>query len=503
VRGLEFDLHTESTPHEFKVFHTDKVSNSQCSPLAECLKVLVAFQRALPQHDPVAVTLELKELIGDFFGPTNTPTDLDVILERYLAPYLFRPRDILETCGGAGTVRECLKSKGWPPIEQIRGKFLFNIIGNYNAGLGNNCLLSVVHNRRAWVEYATQPGGIAARSAFLMESPWATSTLACQERVPQSLVDQAVAASAFVQYEGGTDGLESPQTRQWLVDNLIVRADIGGNNQPKLSDQKATVAAGASLIQNDYPWYAFNDGTPLRPGIPIHPEQTPSGMVTNEPGHRLLFLAKGEPANITLPFTLNGAPSTHWETFVSNTRPTTDSASPNPHHPRGVGCIYARSADQGNGVRVCRATADGHWNASKPVGEDVIVTVETAHDGSTSTSTYYSSNWDTTGKGGELLRLDVSQTTSGGCVQMFSTEFVINDEPQWQALQKAACFNVPLTDQGLAAHDGDVLFVDTKMSQATAPSAPASATTSFDPNSVSGESYDVQNLSFPSFPPNQ
>jgi hypothetical protein len=151
---------------------------------------------------------------------------------------------------------------------------------------------------------------------------------------------------------------------------------------------------------------------------------------------------------------------------------------------------------------VCRTTADGHWDVSKPVGEEVIVSVEATRDGSTNASTYYSSNWDTGGKGGELLRLDVSQTSSGACAQAFSTELV-DDEPQWLTLQNAACFSVPLTDQGIAAHDGDVLFVGAKMSQITGPSAPVSATTYIDPNNnVSGESYDIQNLSWSRFPPN-
>jgi hypothetical protein len=501
VRSLELDIHSHSVPHMFNVYHTDKQSNSLCAPLDECLKQLLLFQHVLPEHDPVTVALELKEITGSPFDADHTIQDLDATIEKYLGPHLYRPRDLMVGCSNVGTIRDCLKLAGWPTLDAMRGKFVFALIGNWNGGI-NGCNVIVSHNRRAWVEYGTTAPGASARTAFLMESPWINAETPCQEGIGVRVVENAIKNSAFMQFEGGADGLFFPDQQNARAENRIVRADVGQNNQPKLSDQQATVAAGLSLIQNDYPWYAFNDATPLRPGIPIHPEKIPSGTTINEPGHRLLFLAKGGGANIALPISLGGAPSTRWESLVSNTRPTTDSTSPNPHRPRGVGCIYARSADQRNGVRVCRTTADGHWNVSKPVGEDVIVTFETTLNGSTSTSTYYSSNWDTGSKGGELLRLDVSQTPSRACVQTFSTELVVNDEPQWQALQNAACFNAPLTDQGLAAHDGDVLFVGAKMSQDTGPSAPASATTYLDPNNVSGESYDVQNLSWPRFPPN-
>lgn len=501
VRAMEIDIHRDDkTAHNFTVYHTDKQSNSLCTPLSECLKQLLAFQHALPDHDPLTIVLESKEVSPEdmFDSSSHTPADLDATLENYLGPYLFRPRDLLARCNGAGTVRDCLRDRGWPSTDQLRGKFIVAIIGNYDdlGPAGDACVPQVAHNWKAWVVYGTGPGGAAARSAFLMEAPWATPKIACQERIAQSLVDQAAAAAAFVQYEGNAKGLAFAQMQTWLADSLVVRADMGQDNKPSLTDQQAAVGAGTSLIQNDYPWHAYADASPLRPGTPINPEELAGGGTINEPGHRLLFRQKATGGSITLPARLGGTPSTRWETSVSNTRPTTDSAEPNPHSPRGVGCVYARSSDHRNGIQVCRTTADGHWNVQKPLGEDVIVDVEVTQNGKAATSTFYSDANDTAGKGGELLRLDVSQSAERPCAQAYSSELVVNDIPQWQQLQNT-CFNAPLVDQGLAARSGDVLFVGTRMDQVNGSAAPSSAKTYFDSGDANGATYGVRNLTWP------
>ncbi|HEX3762808.1 MAG TPA: hypothetical protein VHW23_29130 [Kofleriaceae bacterium] len=51
--------------------------------------------------------------------------------------------------------------------------------------------------------------------------------------------------------------------------------------------------------------------------------------------------------------------------------------------------------------------------------------------------------------------------------------------------------------QGLAAHDGDVLFVGAKLGQVAGPTAPPTAATAFEPRSASADSCEVQNLTAP------
>src|SRR5262249_21116277 len=153
---------------------------------------------------------------------------------------------------------------------------------------------------------------------------------------------------------------------------------------------------------------------PLRPSIPMVPAELPNANAINEPGHRLLALQQHDSAHVDFSASFpSGLPvSTRWETAVANTRPPTNSDFGNTKRPRGIGCIYARtplnaSGKSQYGMRICRGTADGHFNVSKPAGEDVIVTVDVTQNWSTVESTFYSNNNDPDGVG-ELLRLEIS-----------------------------------------------------------------------------------------------
>lgn len=125
VRALEIDIHKDNAhPGNWSVYHTDKQSNSFCANLPECLKQLQQFHYALPNHEVVTIVLELKEILEYNFDSTHTPADLDRLLETYLGPNLFRPRDFLSRCTPGRTLRECANptNAGWPSIQELRGK---------------------------------------------------------------------------------------------------------------------------------------------------------------------------------------------------------------------------------------------------------------------------------------------------------------------------------------------------------------------------------------------
>ncbi len=68
--------------------------------------------------------------------------------------------------------------------------------------------------------------------------------------------------------------------------------------------------------------------------------------------------------------------------------------------------------------------------------------------------------------------------------------------PEWKRL-KSACFPVRLTDQGLSAENGDVLFSGARFSFSNAPGAPPASTQFFEPPSSKGNGYYITNLSYP------
>ena len=64
ARSIEIDVHKDTPilpwpqppePHNWTVYHTDKQSNSLCTPLRECLKHLRLFHHVPPQHEAVVV----------------------------------------------------------------------------------------------------------------------------------------------------------------------------------------------------------------------------------------------------------------------------------------------------------------------------------------------------------------------------------------------------------------------------------------------------------------
>ena len=518
VRSIELDVHRDDPhPGNFSVYHTNLTSNSICSQLSDCLKQLATFHHALPLHDPVTIHLELKETgWGGPFDDTHSPADLDALLEKYLPGMIYKPKDLIADNGcpaGTGKLRDCLKTGAWPTVEALRGKFIFTIIGNWNGVVGDAsslCGPHSVNNADAWVAYANKAGGIAARSAFLMESPWVTPLIACQSTViTQDQVNVAVDAAPFIQKEEGDPAvLAAPAVQAQLDANLVFRAEDGaGSNKPTIANQATAMANGMQMIQNDHPWFAYGGAAPLRPSEPLSRATFLSIDQLNEPGHRLLFLQERTGTSGTIPAVLGGRPSSRWETLVATTRPAKLSDHGNPRRARGNGCVYAQTfpnaaGASAYGMRVCRTTADGHWYQSKPLGEDATVTVDVTINGTTTTSTFYSNGQDANGPGGELLRLDVSQSPGGtACATAYSTEVVIGDEPQWQALTSQCFAGQTFGDQGLAASNGDVLFVGTKLATAAAPTPPTAATSFFDPADAIGDSYALVNLTWPRVTP--
>lgn len=517
ARGWEIDLHHDNTtPHNFTVYHTDKESNSFCPQLGDCLQNLADLQHALPDHDPFTIVLELKETTPeDMFSADHTPADLDAILERYLGPWLFRPRDLLMACPGAQNLIQCVKAAGWPTIDQLRGRFLAVIIGNYDGEapkVSTTCISPVLaHNNKAWVDYATGRGGAAARTAFPLLSPWMAPYIACQEGISQTLVDQVLNDSVFVQAEGGQGVMAQSWIQADLTANFVVRADYNGNSEASLAAQQELVSGGATLLQNDHPWFNVNGQSPLRVTIPQ--KEVSDLTALNEPGRRIMLKELKSGGSTHVPVSYSSARSARWETTVSVTRPATppysssDPPSPNPMMPRGSGCLYASTASDANGnyqygIRICRTTADGQYNVSKPLGEDAVIHVDVTQKGATTTSTHYSDDRGSAGLG-EMLRLDLNQTpTQNACVTVYSGESMTGDVPNWHPVQ-TQCFPTTLAEEGLAAHDGDVLFVNTKHSWSSGSAAPAVATDSFDAPYTLNATYAVLDLSWPPEEPAQ
>ena len=460
VRALEIDIHKIATRRgQWAVYHTDRTANVFCSPFTECLKQLRQFQYALPDHEAVTVVIELKQLLGRNWDKRHTPRDFDALLENALGPHLYRPRDLLARCAPGANLKECVAQKGWPSNRELRGKFLFAVLGNWR-------WCTIGHGGSGWAEYSTWNGdgrgAVGARSAWPMATDISDLTKGgCgSEYVPPAELKAAYDASVLLQVENFKDPRHMEEVGRFLANGGVVRA----GDSFSLADQRARVGWGAQMFQTDYPWVQYADRGPAEPLRPFQADSFADPAQFKEPGERLALMRTGPGGGYAFASKAVAAES-DWETLPSTTRPSPSPDYPNPRWTRGKACLRAEGG--GDFVAVCRQTAEGRWNRRKPRGEDAVVTVETRRGGKDGAKRFLSAAHSAEGGIGDQVRLRVQDGPGGGaCATAYSAaEIGADGRPKWTALS-TECFTRPLGRQGLSAQWGDVLFVGTRVNGA-------------------------------------
>ena len=453
VRALEIDIHKDpQRPHAFTVHHTTP-GNSLCSTLDGCLAELRAIHQALPLHEAITVVLELKEITEPNFDDEHTIEDLDRVLSDELGVLLYRPGDLLARCeargGCAETLGTCAAARGWPPIDELRGRFVVALLGNWDA-IGGQAT-------RDWASYALR-GPARDRSAFPMASSWkrewASLPPAIQPLVTQEELDAALSQSAMLQVEDVAD----PRLPGFLGRGGVVRID--GAFTP--ADQSARSDLGAQLLQTDFPWTQADDHGPSQPLRALGPGIDPS--VLREPGTRAALLPAGERERV-FAYLEDHTGSARWETAVA-----AGARSP------GEGCLRAAAGLGAVGetsIAVCRSKrpadrGDGAGpGAPAADAEEVMLRVGVCAAGVC--------DWLSPAPGaeglGDLVRLDLAGDGATTCGTAFSARTAGRDlVPAWVSLGPELCVGAPLPYQGIArpaASDDDlaaVHFVGTRRS---------------------------------------
>ncbi|HMF04598.1 MAG TPA: Ca2+-dependent phosphoinositide-specific phospholipase C, partial [Acidimicrobiia bacterium] len=128
VRGFELDV-ANAPDGQFPVLHTPVVDNtSNCTPIAQCLRMVRAWSRAHPGHVPIFILIEPKNDHIDFtIDPTLRRFDaagldqLDAVVRSSLGRQLIMPDSVR---GDAKTLRAAVTRGGWPTLSGTRGKIL-------------------------------------------------------------------------------------------------------------------------------------------------------------------------------------------------------------------------------------------------------------------------------------------------------------------------------------------------------------------------------------------
>jgi len=149
-------------PPGFKVLHVpDLDQNSICPTLAGCLQDMSAWSAAHPGHLPVMVMIECVEVrvpnIGpiDFADPAPWERRHVEELERMVRDTIGEDRLITPDLvrGESASVREAITGRGWPLVDEVRGRFMFVItcgircdefLRSMHPGLRGSALFAIV-----------------------------------------------------------------------------------------------------------------------------------------------------------------------------------------------------------------------------------------------------------------------------------------------------------------------------------------------------------------------
>lgn len=129
--GPPYDPRGEMKAPGFKVLHVQDLDfRSSCLTLRSCLDELRAWSQAHPRHLPVVVTLNAKDGViprPGFVEPLPFDAAAFDALDRALVQGLGRKRLLLpdDVRGEADSLEEVILERGWPLLEETRGRFLF------------------------------------------------------------------------------------------------------------------------------------------------------------------------------------------------------------------------------------------------------------------------------------------------------------------------------------------------------------------------------------------
>lgn len=116
-----------------KVQHVQDIDfRSHCQTFRACLSIFKAFSQAQPDHLPIFISLNLKtEAIQLPSAAVPLPFDVDAFqsLHSDIVTTLGEDRVITpsEVQGRGTSLRSQITTHGWPPLDQMRGRFLFLI----------------------------------------------------------------------------------------------------------------------------------------------------------------------------------------------------------------------------------------------------------------------------------------------------------------------------------------------------------------------------------------
>jgi hypothetical protein len=157
IRSFELDLHNAKNGSQaigdWYVFHQNP--GSYVPLFSEELQQFKSVEGYIPNHEVITVWLEFKDPVQD---SNHSPALLDYIIKNTIdVNKIFTPKDLLNRCSGATTLRESVIKCGWPKISELRGKYMFVVLSigsevdGYFYAYNNQTSVAFLQSKDKWL----------------------------------------------------------------------------------------------------------------------------------------------------------------------------------------------------------------------------------------------------------------------------------------------------------------------------------------------------------------
>lgn len=218
ARQFELDIHFKKEPGEaIDVYHLEQIDmGTTCASLTECAAAMRGWSDANPRHHLLYVMIEVKTPYNAILVDDLLQALEDQILAAWPRERIVAPDDVR---GDAVDLPTALAERGWPTIEQTRGKALF-----------------VLHDGEKWRDryVARGVGGLLFADAFGdLTAPFAAVHTLNDAFGDAAKIAEVVDAGHIVRTRADADNVEP----------------LAGDT----SRAEAALASGATFISTDYP----------------------------------------------------------------------------------------------------------------------------------------------------------------------------------------------------------------------------------------------------------
>ncbi len=229
VRHVELDIRFNASLEIFEVYHLPILDEqTTCRQFTECLSVMKKWSDAHRAHHALVVQIEMKDLPAEELAEEYFDALHKEIRSVWPDNRIFTPDELQ---GDSPTLRDAVKTQGWPTLGELRGQVLFT-------------LDDASTKRQLYTRNLTS---LAGRILFANSSP----------------ADPFAAIAILNDPLGSASAIAEAHTA-----NMLVRSFVDGG----ADKQQAALNNGVHFLTTDYPapvdgmeyWFDLADGTPSR-----------------------------------------------------------------------------------------------------------------------------------------------------------------------------------------------------------------------------------------------